>query len=250
MTKAREHAGVATPKRSRAANLGVARNASTGQFQILHKGKVVSFLAADELVQVLVSKAKIKGVAHGKQVLGKTIWNYAEAAAKARRTGKTVVITYLVTPDGKAEAVTLVPVEELSASPLDAAIARAKGRGADKVSDILKGADMLTAREFGPLIGTSHETVNIQRKRHAVLGLQGATRGLKYPRWQVTDDGLPLPGLPDLFEVLGDQPWTVYRFLRTTHSELSGRTALDALKAGQIEAVLGVARNQTTGAFA
>jgi hypothetical protein len=73
---------------------------------------------------------------------------------------------------------------------------------------------------------------------------------VKYPRWQVTDAGLPLPGLPRLFEILGEQPWTVYRFPRTAHAELGGRTALDALKAGQVDAVVGVAKSQAAGAFA
>jgi hypothetical protein len=41
----------------------------------------------------------------------------------------------------------------------------------------------------------------------------------------------------------------VYRFLRTAHAELDGRTALDVLKAGRQEDVLNVARNQTNGAF-
>ncbi|MDN2764734.1 DUF2384 domain-containing protein, partial [Campylobacter jejuni] len=62
--------------------------------------------------------------------------------------------------------------------------------------------------------------------------------------------GLPLPSLPQLFAVLGEKPWTVYRFLRTAHAELGGRTALEALKAGQSEAVLGVAQNQIAGHFA
>jgi hypothetical protein len=152
-----------------------------------------------------------------------------------------------VTPNGDAE-----PVAEKPAGDdfLDLALATAKARGQASVTNILTGADMLTARDFGPLIGASHETVSTKRKRHEVLGLQGATRGVKYPRWQVTDAGLPLPGLPRLFEILGEQPWTVYRFPRTAHAELGGRTALDALKAGQVDAVVGVAKSQAAGAFA
>lgn len=70
---------------------------------------------------------------------------------------------------------------------------------------------MRITRDFGPLIGASHETVNIKRKTGKVLGLEGAKRGVKDPRWQVTDAGLPLPGLAALFAALGKQPWTVYR---------------------------------------
>jgi hypothetical protein len=145
-----------------------------------------------------------------------------------------------VTPDGDAEPV---------ADALDAALAAARKRGQDKAANILKGDDMLTARDFGSLIGASHETVNVRRQRGEILGLQGATRVVRYPSWQVTDAGTIVPGLAQLSEVLGGQPWTVYRFLRTAHAELDGRTALDVLKAGRQEDVLKVARNQTSGAF-
>jgi hypothetical protein len=47
--------------------------------------------------------------------------------------------------------------------------------------------------------------------------------------------------------MLGQQPCAVYRFLRTAHAELDGRTALDAMKAGEEKAVLN-ARNQASGA--
>ena len=108
---------------------------------------------------------------------------------------------------------------------------------------------MLMARDFGPLFGASHETVNAKRKRDEVLGLEGATRGFKYPRWQVTEDGRPLPGLARLFVALGKQPWTVFRFLLTEHAELGGRPALNALKSAQIETVVGVAESLAVGAF-
>jgi hypothetical protein len=241
MAPVREDARPATSKRSHTDNPRVARDATAGQFVLLHAG--------DDVAEVPISKTSFKRVVHRKRGLGKMISTYAEAAAKAKRTGRTFVVTYRVTPDGKAEAVTAAPAEKPAGSPLDAAIARAKDRGATKVAEILKGEDMLTGRAFGPLIGASHETVNAKRKRHEVLGLQGATRGLKYPRWQVTADGRDLPGLPQVFEVLGDQPWTVYRFLRAAHAELGGRTALDALKAGQVDAVLNVAKNQAAGTF-
>jgi hypothetical protein len=201
--------------------------------------------AGGDVIEVPVSKVRYQRIATKGQVLGKVIAGYADTIAKAKRTGKASVFTFMVTPDGRAEVV----AEKQDGNPLDAALTRAKARGTTKVTDILKGVDMLTSRDFGPLIGASHETVNIKRKRYEILGLEGATRGVRYPRWQVTDAGLPLPGLPKLFELLGEQPWTVYRFLRTTHSELGGRTALDALKAGQVDAVVVVAKNQASGAF-
>lgn len=205
--------------------------------------------AEDDVTDVPVSKVRYGRIANKRAALSKVIAKYADTAAKAKRTGKVLVVTYSVSPEGQIEVVHEAPSEKPATSTLDTAIARARERGATKVADILKGADMLTARDFGPLIGASHETVNIKRKRHQVLGLEGTTRGVRYPRWQATDDGRPLPGLAALFDVLGDQPWTVYRFLRTAHPELGGRTALDILKTGEIPAVIGAAKNQAAGNF-
>ena len=241
MTQTREHQRPATANQPRQGKAGGARAAGPGQIVRVHSD--------DEITDVPVSKVRYRRIANKRAALSKVIAKYADTAAKAKRTGKVLVVTYSVSPKGQIEVVYETPAEKPVASTLDAAIARAKERGATKVADILKGADMLTARDFGLLIGASHETVNIKRKRHEVLGLEGTTRGVKYPGWQTTDDGRPLPGLAALFEVLGDQPWTVYRFLRATHSELGGRTALDTLKAGEIPAVIAAARNQAAGAF-
>ena len=241
MAQVREQDRQAAAKRSSRDKSALARNAATGQFVVVQAGPLTA--------EVSVSKERFDRIVQKKRVVGKVISGYADAAAKAKRTGRDFIIAYRVSPDGQVFEVTEVTAVKPAVSPLDAAVARAKARGATKVADILKGADMLTARDFGPLIGASHETINTKRKRHEVLGLEGATRGVKYPRWQVTEAGLPLPGLARLFEVLGEQPWTVYRFLRARHAELSGKTALDVLKTGRIDAVVDVAKNQAVGAF-
>jgi hypothetical protein len=212
------------------------RNPATGEFAILRVGKYEIKLPVSDLVMKVIGKRK-KG-----SVFGKLLAGYADVADKAARAGRAVDYTVRVTPEGDAE-----PVAKPDA--LDAALSAAKKRGQAKVAEILKSDDMLTATDFGSLIGASHETVNVKRRRGEVLGLQAATRAVRYPAWQVTDAGLLLPGLPHLFDMLGQQPWAVYRFLRTAHTELNGRTALDALKAGEEKAVLDVARNQVSGVF-
>jgi hypothetical protein len=196
-----------------------------------------------------VSSEGLSAIAR-KGSIDKILKGYIAVAKRAKKVGRPLDYTVRVSPDGDAKLVAepvAAPVTESDA--LESALTAARERGQVKVAEILKGDDMLTASDFGSLIGASHETVNVKRGRGEVLGLQGATRAVRYPRWQVTDAGLPLPGLSRLFEVLGRQPWTVYRFLRTVHAELGGRTALDALKAGQQEAVLGVAQNQMNGVF-
>jgi hypothetical protein len=107
---------------------------------------------------------------------------------------------------------------------------------------------MLSAADFAKFIGVSRESVRTKYQRNEVLGLKGAKRGLRYPKWQVTFDGGLLPELPRLFEVLGRESWTVYRFLTPHHPELEGDTALSALHRGNVEKVLAAAEN-TAGAF-
>ena len=214
--------------------------------------------ASPDVAKVAVSEARFRRIADKRRYLRKLVANYADTVEIAMRTGQPTTIVLQVLPSGEVSPAVLGPA--VSAAPkvatpetrdaLDIAMDDAKARGQAKIAEILKGEDMLTSREFGPLIGVSHETVRIKRERFELLGLEGTTRGVRYPRWQVTEEGLPLPSLPQLFAVLGEKPWTVYRFLRTAHAELGGRTALEALKAGQSEAVLGVAQNQIAGHFA
>jgi hypothetical protein len=171
----------------------------------------------------------------------------AKAAEKAQQSGDAVALTIKVTPQ-TAEPVIASTVIKHDA--LEGALAEARARGAQRAAEILKGPDMLPGREFALLIGTSPETVNQKRKTGELLGLEGAARGVRFPKWQITDDGRPLPGLKSIFEILGDDPWAVYRFLTQRHNELAGASALDAMKSGHLEEVKNVARNVKAGVFA
>ncbi|MFX8972731.1 hypothetical protein ABTN24_19605, partial [Acinetobacter baumannii] len=88
-------------------------------------------------------------------------------------------------------------------------MAAARERGRLRVAEILAEPDMLSAEEFAALIGTSRVTVNTKRQNHQVLGFEGARRGYRFPRWQITRDGKPFAALPVLFDRLGNSPWAV-----------------------------------------
>jgi hypothetical protein len=216
------------------------RNALSGEFVTVGPRGGTS----DKFV---VKKTSFKTLTERRGDVSKLLERFADAASRAKRSGEAVDFTIKVTPDEEGVSIDAAPGD---ADALDAALAAAKARGAVHVADILKAPDMLSARDFAPVAGMSHETVNQKRKTGELLGLQGATRGVRFPRWQVTDDGRPLPGLKVIFELLGGDPWTVYRFLTQRHNELAGKTALEALKKGRVEAVQGVARNISVGAFA
>jgi len=130
---------------------------------------------------------------------------------------------------------------------LEDALKRARERGHIRVAEILNSEDMLSADEFADLLGTTRVTVNAKRQKRQVLGLEGAKRGFRFPRWQLGPDGKPFRVLPTLFERLGDDPWAVYRFLVQHHPELEGLTGREALERGEskqaIDAAESVARN-------
>ena len=138
--------------------------------------------------------------------------------------------------------------EEGVSDDLDAAISEARERGVNRAAQILAGREMLSAAGLAKFIGVSREAVRAKHQRREVLGLQGAKRGLRFPKWQVTSNGGLLPGLPQLFKLLGGDPWTVYRFLIQHQPELEGDTALSALQRGKVDKVLAAAEN-TAGAF-
>jgi hypothetical protein len=168
----------------------------------------------------------------------------SRSAAKRVASGHRVTVQATIVADETA-ASDAVPQSVLKRA-LDAAAARGnalkKGLRADR--------DMLSSAGMAERLGMSEEGVRLKRKRHEVLGLELAKRGIRYPAWQLMEDHQLLPELPRLFEVLGPDPWTIYRFLLQHHAELDGLTALDALKRGRIVGVLAAARNIASGAFA
>jgi hypothetical protein len=143
-----------------------------------------------------------------------------------------------------------VSVEETPQHDLVRALNTAKSRGDALKQDLLADHDMLSTAEMARRLHMSEEGVRLKRKRHEVLGLELAKRGIRYPAWQVLEHHQLLPGLPRLFDILGGDPWTIYRILLQHHAELGGARALDALRQGRIDAVIAAAENIAGGAFA
>lgn len=132
---------------------------------------------------------------------------------------------------------------------LEAALRDARARGEARAAEVLAAPDMLGADDFAGLIGATRETVRQKLKRREILGLQGAKRGVRYPAWQVTRDGGLLPGLPTVFELLGDSPWAVFRFLTQPSPALEGEAPKDRLRRGKVAEVLDLAESQARGDF-
>lgn len=180
------------------------------------------------------------------ETLGQTI----ERNQKSGRPGGfTVMIDAEGNPEFSAlpDAVTEKPMGE--DDRLDDALRAARERGRLRAAEILDQADMFTAEEFAERLGVSRVTVNARRQKHELLGLDGAKRGFRFPAWQVDEDGKPLGALPQLFELLGDSPWGVYRFLTQRHAVLNGATGREALSRGKTKQVLQAAESLAQGNF-
>jgi hypothetical protein len=132
---------------------------------------------------------------------------------------------------------------------LTEALAMARMRGAEVKEELLADPDMLNTAAIADLLGMSEEGVRLKRKRHEILGLESAKRGIRYPAWQVLEGRQLLPALPRLFAMLGGDPWRLFRFLQQHHNEIGGDRALDALRLGRVDSVLAAAENTATGAF-
>jgi hypothetical protein len=187
-----------------------------------------------------VSPERIKRVAASLMQAGPDRQRLELMARRAEEAGQSLAITMVVDPQA---------VEQDDDALFEAAMARAKVRGASQAGEILRGDDMLTADAFAAMIGATRETVHKKRHRHEVLGLEGPKRGVRFPDWQVSGSGELLPGLPQLFQALGGHPWTVYRFLLQSHPELGGRRGLDALREGKMESAISAAKAIGEGSF-
>jgi hypothetical protein len=172
------------------------------------------------------------------------------ATSKSKSVGKPLQFTVEVEPNGAPRIVTgsgpereAEKAQEEADADLETALEAARGRGRNRVAEILASDDMLSAQDFADHLKTTRATINARRQARQVLGLQGATRGYRYPVWQIGEDGRPFSALPAIFEALGRSPWAVYRFLVQKHGELDGLSGREALRRGQDDAAVKAAES-------
>lgn len=216
---------------------------TTGEFTVALGSKTLRTLSS--------RKANVKALM---EVLGETI-------DESRKSGRSMGFMVEVDRTGQPR---ILPAKNLPAKAkpepaarladneddLDRALDAARERGRLRAAEVLSGEEMLSAEEFAELLGVSRVTVNAKRQKHEVLALEGAKRGFRFPAWQVDENGKPFEVLPKLFELLGDSPWTVYRFLVQRHAELDGASARDYLRHGRADQVVETAESVARGAFA
>jgi len=92
-------------------------------------------------------------------------------------------------------------------------------------------------REFG----VARSTLHTWQRQGAVIGIQVGIRKHAFPVEQFID-GRPVAGLGLVVEAIGETR-TAWRWLREPNPGLAGATPLSRLKAGQVEAVVALARS-------
>jgi len=173
------------------------------------------------------------------------------ATSRSRDAGAAIQFTVEIEPDGGSRIVAgpdarASQPDDVTAEQdddLDRALEAARARGRDRVAEILAQDDMLSAEAFARHLNTTRATINSKRQSHRVLGLQGATRGYRYPAWQIGEDGRPFEPFPEIFDVFGGSPWAVYRFLVQEHAELDGLSGREALRRGRNRAAVAAAES-------
>jgi hypothetical protein len=135
-----------------------------------------------------------------------------------------------------------------------AALARAFARAEENKVEILKRPDMLRGEEIAERLNLSRARVDQRRVANQLLALElGTKRGVRYPAWQceLLEDATVRAAfestLSTLATLASSGPWSRYRFFLQPAPALGGRTPVEALKAGEGDAVRRAAEGWTAG---
>lgn len=102
--------------------------------------------------------------------------------------------------------------------------------------------DTVRAGQVARRLGVTPLMVEQLRQNQRLLAIQ-CDHGFAYPSWQFEGRGM-LSGFPTVLGALrGHDPRSQLAFFVTSHTGLDGRTPLDALRAGELDAVLQVVRS-------
>jgi hypothetical protein len=117
-------------------------------------------------------------------------------------------------------------------------LAAAKARGEQAKRDILAAqGTLLGALDVATLLRIDLAGVERRRQEGRLLALPTESGKLGFPTWQFSAHGL-LPGLEEVLHHMRVQsPWMRVQFFLTSDQHLNGRTPLEMLLRGEVEAV-------------
>lgn len=143
-------------------------------------------------------------------------------------------------------ATTAEAFPEVSAMRIDP-LAKARARGIGLRQRLLARDDMLTLAEAAEALGLTPPAVNDRFRAGRLIALEAGARGRRYPAWQFEDEiaGAPLEAVLDALK--GVSAWTSYLFFTTPDGALEDETPLEALRRGDLEAVIDAAKLFASG---
>jgi hypothetical protein len=99
----------------------------------------------------------------------------------------------------------------------------------------------LSPAQAARLLGVTRQAIDKQRRSGRLLAVDVGRRW-RYPAWQI-HNGRLLTGLRETLTALrAPAPWTKVAFFLNRNPRLRSRRPLDALRRGQVNAVVGAAR--------
>lgn len=155
------------------------------------------------------------------------------------------VVAAALSQPGSLSALAHVLAHATELAPSPDPLAAARARGAAVREDLLeKAGGALRVSEVAALMNVSRAAISARRTRGTLLAVPLPTGEHVYPACQFTENGVPsgLGQFLSAFEDVG--PWTQLSVLLAQSARHGGRTALDLLRAGEIEAAVGIARRQ------
>lgn len=122
-------------------------------------------------------------------------------------------------------------------------LAKARLRGIARRSEMLEAeGGTLSTDEIASLLNVTPQAVHKRRLAGKLLGIEVGRRGVRFPVWQLTEDGV-LPGLEAVLAALhGHPPLAKFRFFLATSLRLGGKRPLDLLRKGKVQAVVDAAQ--------
>jgi len=147
----------------------------------------------------------------------------------------------------EARVMSWLRVEDRGVEPAETALEAAFRRGDARRAAILRDPAMLTGEAAAARLGVSRETINKRSQQGRLLALEFAKRGKRYPEWQFEERVVGRPFESVLAAFGTREPWEQYRFFVQVLPELGGRTAVEALRQGEVEAVQSAAQRWAAG---
>jgi hypothetical protein len=160
----------------------------------------------------------------------------------AREADEKVLAAALGVADPYSGLAIVLESASVLAAPRDPLTA-ARARGVDAREGLVRRAGgVLRLGEVAERLGVSPQAVSGRRSRGSILAVPLPGGEMVYPACQFSEEGPTVPGLGRFLGAFQDAaPWTRLAVLLAPAARHGGRSALDLLRAGEVDAACAIA---------